>query len=160
MIKAELIDKTGRIIAIVRQIETWTHSFGGFITLPISWNMDGETSEEEFLVTFSIKWDGCSHFWYEGQDYLNNDEDSYYHECGLNDYYKHFVAKLFAFEVAKYYMKNHVENIEDNMDNDLYNTIDRVNVLDFYSILYSEADIKNDYVYENYLELKRSANND
>ena len=149
MIKAELIDKSGRITAIVRQTKTWTHSFGGFITIPNSWNIDNAVGEEEFLLSCGIKWDGCSHFYYEGQDYLNDDSDSYYHECGLNDYYNHFVAKLFAFEVAKHYMKD-----VQSMDDDLHNTIDRINILDFYTIKYSEVDIESDYVYENYLENK------
>ena len=157
MLKAELIDKTGTIIATVRQTETWTHNFGGFISIPNSWSMDNTVYEEDFLLSCSIKWDGCSHFWYKGQDYLSDEEIyPYYHECGLNYYYKHFIAKLFAFEVAKHYMKAHVKNIEENMDDDLYNTIDRINILDFYTIKYSEVDEKNDYVYEEYLEKGKS----
>ncbi|EQB4340888.1 hypothetical protein ACYJ2U_001607 [Clostridium botulinum] len=154
MIKAELIDKRGYPIAIVRQVHDWTHSFGGFITLTTSWNVStNEVGEEDFLATCSIKWDGCSHFGYNGQDYLFQDTDCYYHECGLNEYYKVFVAKLLAFEVAKHYMKDTVKNIEKHMDNDLYdNTIDKVNILDFYTIEYSEIDEENDFVYQLYLE--------
>lgn len=154
MIKAELIDKRGYPIAIIRQVHDWTHSFGGFITLTTSWNVStNEVEDEYFLATCSIKWDGCSHFWYNGQDYLSDEElYPYYHECGLNEYYKVFIAKLFAFEVAKHYMKDTVENIEKHMNDDLYNTIDRVNILDFYTIKYSEIDEENDFVYQEYLE--------
>ncbi|EQC1535526.1 hypothetical protein ACY1J9_001357 [Clostridium botulinum] len=39
------------------------------------------------------------------------------------------------------------------MDNDLYdNTIDKVNILDFYTIKYSEIDEENDFIYQLYLE--------
>lgn len=151
MLKAELIDKTGKIAVVVRQTKDYTHSFGGIITIPTSWSLYDNTYGEEFLAECSIKWDGCSHFWYNGQDYPYDEElYPYYHECGLNDYYNHFVAKLFAFEVAKEYMKD----VQD-MDDDLYNTIDRVNILNFYTIKYSEVDLNNDGFYINYLEKKK-----
>lgn len=149
MIKAELIDKTGDVIAVVRQTEDWEHSLGGIISLATSWSLSDSTYGEEFFAHCNIKWDGCSHFWYYGQDFPYDEEIyPYYHECGLDYYYKQFVAKLFAFEVAKYYMKDDAKH----MDNDLYNTIDRVNILDFYEIKYSEVDLDNDYFYISCLE--------
>ena len=133
MIKAELINKkTGDVVAIVRQTEDWARSLGGVLTIPYSWNSDGYC-EESFLASFSIKWDGCSHFYYYGEDYLEEQEaDSYYHECGLNSYYMQFIAKLFAFEVARHYMKD-----IEYMDDDLYVGIDKINILDSYDIKYS-----------------------
>jgi len=148
MLKAELIDKTGTVVAVVRQTENYEYSFSGIISIPVSWNLYDDSYGEEFFAKFSIKWDGCSHFWYYGQDYPYDKElYPYYHECGLNDYYKYFVAKLFAFEVAKYYMKDVAD-----MDDDLYNTIDRVNILDFYTIRYSEVDLDNDWFYKDCIE--------
>ena len=150
MIKAELINKkTGDVVSIVRQTEDWTHSLGGVLTIPYSWHSDGYC-EESFLAEFSIKWDGCSHFHYYGEDYTEEEEaDSYYHECGLNEYYKQFIAKLFAFEVARHYMKD-IEHMDDDL---FYIGIDRVNILDSYDIKYSELDINSDIWYSNYLEI-------
>ena len=148
MLKAELISKSGDIIAIVRQTENWDYSLGGIISLVTSWDLNGKPSDEEFLANCSIKWDGCSHFWYNGQNFPYDEEIyPYYHECGLNHYYQNFVAKLFAFEVAKHYMKD-----IQSMDDDLYDTIDRINIFDFYTIKYSEVDEENDYFYISCLE--------
>lgn len=148
MIKAELIDKKGYVVAVVRQIEEYSHALGGMISIPTSWSVDGSYGEE-FLASFSIKWDGCSHFWYYGQDFPYDEEIyPYYHECGLNEYYKQFVAKLFAFEVAKHHMKDNAKH----MDDDLYINIPRINVLDSYIIKYSEVDVDNDYYYKSCLE--------
>lgn len=148
ILKAELIDKQGNVIAVIRQTDDWEYSLSGIISLVTSWSLDG-TYGEEFLARCGIKWDGCSHFWYYGQDYPYDEEVyPYYHECGLNEYYKQFVAKLFAFEVAKHYMKDNAKH----MDDDLYNTIYRINILDFYGIRYSEVDTENDYFYISCIE--------
>ena len=143
MLKAELISKDGNVIAIVRQTNDWTHSLGAIISIVTSWNSDGEVYGEEFFASCSIKWDGCSHFNYYGQDlYQDKESDSYYHECGLNSYYEQFISKLFAFEVAKHYMKD-----VEHMDDDLYLDVDRINILDNFKIRYSEVDVENDYFY-------------
>ncbi len=148
MLKAELINKHDDVIVIVRQTEDWDYSLGGIISLVTSWDSNGNPSDEEFLANCSIKWDGCSHFWYNGQNFPYDEEIyPYYHECGLNYYYQSFVAKLFAFEVAKYYMKD-----IQSMDDDLYDTIDRINIFDFYTIRYSELDEENDWFYISCLE--------
>jgi hypothetical protein len=149
MLKAELIDKTGKVVTIVRQTENHEYCFSGIISIPTGWDAyDNDVCDEDFLAYCSIKWDGCSHFWYYGENYPYDEElYPYYHECGLNDYYKNFVAKLFAFEVAKYYMKD-VADMNDN----LYNTINRINILDFYTIRYSEINLDNDWFYRNCIE--------
>ena len=148
MLKAELINKHDDVVAIIRQTENWDYSLGGIISLVTSWDMNGNPSDEEFLAHCNIKWDGCSHFWYNGQDFPYDEEIyPYYHECGLNYYYQNFVAKLFAFEVAKHYMKD-----IQSMDDDLYDTIDRINIFDFYTIKYSEVDEENDWFYISCLE--------
>ena len=148
MLKAELINKHNDVVAIVRQTENWDYSLGGIISLVTSLDLNGVPTDEEFLAHCSIKWDGCSHFWYNGQNFPYDEEVyPYYHECGLNYYYQNFVAKLFAFEVAKHYMKD-----IQGMDDDLYDTIDRINIFDFYTIKYSELDEENDYFYISCLE--------
>ncbi len=148
MLKAELINKHDDVVAIVRQTENWDYSLNGIISLVTSWDLNGKPSNEEFLANCFIKWDGCSHFWYKGQDFPYEEEVyPYYHECGLNYYYLNFVAKLFAFEVAKHYMKD-----IQSMDDDLYDTIDRINIFDFYTIKYSEVDEENDWFYISCLE--------
>lgn len=43
----------------------------------------------EFLTSFYIKWDGCSHFYFTGEYSLQKNEkdiDGYYHICGAYSY--------------------------------------------------------------------------
>ena len=55
----------------------------------------------EFVASFSIKWDMCSHWYFYGEDYNNGDCDSYYHLCGASSYIEFMQAIAFATEVAK-----------------------------------------------------------
>jgi hypothetical protein len=148
MLKAELIDDTGKVIVVVRQSKEYEYAFGGIISIPSSWSLYDDSYGEEFFADFSIKWDGCSHFWYNGTNYPYDDElYPYYHECGLNSIYKYFIAKLFAWEVAKYYLRDKAD-----LDDDLYIKVPKINVLEKYTVRYSEIDMENDWFYKNCIE--------
>lgn len=57
----------------------------------------------KFLTSFYIKWDGCSHFYFTGEDTLQNNEegyDSYYHICGAYSYVIIINTFLAALEIA------------------------------------------------------------
>lgn len=150
MLKAELIDKNNRVIAVVRQIDSYPFMFRGIISI---FNAGSEC--ERFLAEFQIKWDGCSKFWYYGSGYPYNEKIyPYYYKCGLNDYYKTFIAELFAFEVAKYYFRQYQERenimkyIERCMNEDLNNTMPKINIFDYYYIKYATLDPNNDSFYQ------------
>lgn len=141
--KAELIDKKGYVQAVLYRTKDWDLSLGGVLYTVNSW--DATTLKpsyplDSFVGDFAIKWDGCSHWSLYGEDY-NSDQDSYYHLCGLDNYYQFFASMLFATECAKewhsvYYEREGYGNPEDNFDDDLYDTFDRISLLDFYEIKY------------------------
>lgn len=49
-----------------------------------SWEMDNTPSDFEKYLNGSIKWDGCSHIWFGGED-----KDGYLHLCGKHYFDKH-----------------------------------------------------------------------
>ena len=55
----------------------------------------------EFVASFSIKRNMCSHWHFYGEDYNNGECDSYYHLCGASSYIEFMQAIAFATEVAK-----------------------------------------------------------
>lgn len=38
--------------------------------------------ESQFIASAYIKWDGCTHWYFYGEDYYESEVDSYYHLCG------------------------------------------------------------------------------
>ncbi|MCL1696354.1 hypothetical protein [Lysinibacillus sp. BPa_S21] len=67
--------------------------------IPCSWNTDGSVASRDFFAIASVKWDGCSHFWFKGERYPY-EEDGYYHVCGTNTYLNHMRMMQFILEVA------------------------------------------------------------
>jgi hypothetical protein len=52
-----------------------------------------EVLEKEKYLNCSIKFDGCSHFWF-------GDEDKYLHICGAEDYQRHIQLMEFLYKKA------------------------------------------------------------
>lgn len=104
------------IAILTNQNEVNTHIFRfekyetyikGVIESAVSWSYeDGSIGETTYLAKLMIKWDGCSHVYFNGEDYneseySKNDEIyPYYHLCGLKDYINFNNGLLFAFKVA------------------------------------------------------------
>ena len=73
---------------------------------------DNQISEVEFLYDGSTKFDGCSHFYFNGSDYKNNFEvDSYYHLCGFSNAYNFIIGVSFMYKLA-------ADNLEWHMIDD------------------------------------------
>lgn len=75
----------------------YTHASDGKLYEVISWSEDNEPRELDFLVEGSVKWDGCSHFWFTGSD--EGDKDSYYHLCGVGSYLNFMRGLSFLYEI-------------------------------------------------------------
>ena len=85
------------------------NSLNGILLELTSWSGKSATdignSDFNFIANIYLKWDGCSHFNFYGQDYVGDKEskqncDSYYHICGFNSYIKHFRSMVFAYQLA------------------------------------------------------------
>lgn len=77
--------------AIVTEVTGWI--FEGVVDLEgRTWD---KPSDEIFFADVWVKWDSCSHFNFYGEDYKTKEDDnnSYYHICGV-DGYKKFVILL------------------------------------------------------------------
>ena len=136
-INAYLIKKSdGFIVGKLNLTNDYETALSCDVYSAIAW--DGQTlepTEYDFAFHAGIKWDGCSHFNFYGQDYVDNDseKDSYYHLCGVDNYYSMFSLMLFAKECAKYYMNQ--EN-PYNFDEDRYGGIPDIDLFEFYDIKY------------------------
>jgi hypothetical protein len=106
MNKAYLKDKDDNIVYIFTQD---SNHFSGKIERVTGWYTDenGEVAETDFFAELGIKWDGCSHWWFKGQDFeKDDDQDSYYHICGMDEYIMFIVGMLFAFKLAIQYLQD------------------------------------------------------
>ena len=134
--KAELIDNQGNVIATYEQNKNYELSISGTIKQTVSWNDDGSPYETEFFADISVKWDGCSHFWFYGQDCgdkTDNEIDGYYHICGVDSYIDFMRILVSAYEI----MVKHV-GYEKILEKEEYEELKKLNLLDGYTIKYYE----------------------
>lgn len=101
---ALLIDKEGHIVNIFN-MNVFKHYVDGIVETVTSWELNGKAFKTEFLTKISIKWDGCSHAWFNGQDHLNPYDESdthpsYYHLCGIENYLTFTRGLIFSFFAA------------------------------------------------------------
>jgi len=87
-----------------------------------------------------IKSDGCSHFYFTGEDSENCDDiDGYYHICGHSSYAVHLITLAFAYEVAKEQIPSFKDEPNNN-DSAAYKKFTNkiYDILDGCKVLYSE----------------------
>jgi hypothetical protein len=100
----------------------------------------------KFLTSFYIKWDGCSHFYFTGEDSLQHKEeenDGYYHICGAYSYIIMINTFLASLAIAEKLIKN-AEDLSCDYSNALMKVFD-----DHYLIKEVENDKYNLSTYEN-----------
>lgn len=109
---------------ITHEIIIKKHSIGyvdGDVFLVDSWVDDNIPYDYSYIGGFSIKFDLCSHWFFEGEDVRKPDgkyeePDGYYHLCGSNSYYNFMVGIAFAVKVASMLMEildDEHKNIEE-----------------------------------------------
>ena len=80
----------------------------------------------KFLTSFYIKWDGCSHFYFTGEDGLHQNEedyDSYYHICGAYSYIVMINTFLASLAIAEKLIKD-AEDLSCDYSNALMKEFD------------------------------------
>lgn len=111
--------------------KVYTHAIAGSIYEVISW-MDGVPFEMMFVCEFTVKWDGCSHYYFYGEDFEQDDKeiedkDSYYHLCGVHSYLTFMRALVFAYAL----MIKKV-GIDQILENDEINELKKLKLLEGY----------------------------
>lgn len=100
----------------------------GTVETAVGWSIDcGEAIESEYFADVTVKWDGCSHFEFKGQDGV----DSYYHICGINNYLLYIRVMAFIYEV----MTKEIENYNEVEE---FEKFKKLNILESCSIEYIE----------------------
>lgn len=133
---AKLIENdSGYAIATYEQSEEYELSADGIIREVISWDCDsGKQYETMFFANVTVKWDGCSHIRFYGEDYIDQDtgdKDSYYHLCGVKPYINFMRLLVFAYEI----MVEHV-GYEKVLEKVEYKELKQLNLLKGYSIVF------------------------
>ena len=79
------------------------YSLSGQLYWIVGWDMNYTPMDYEFVADMSIKWDGCSHWYFNGMDYSedNKEIDGYYHICGEECYIEFMQGIMFVYELAK-----------------------------------------------------------
>lgn len=117
--KFKLIED-GSIISILKVKKLESYCLEAEVCKAISWDENGEVLEEEFFAEVYIKWDGCSHIYFKGED----KKDSYYHLCGGVYFIEHMQTMAFIAKVAK----ENIKNFEDEYGN--FSSIEKYNILE------------------------------
>lgn len=103
ILKAELIDTDeNQVVGIFTMSNHYPVSISGQLEQVISWEGDGQPYEKEYFASVTVKWDGCSHFHFTGED--RHDGDSYYHICGVGSYISHMRMLHFAYAIMVEYV--------------------------------------------------------
>ena len=86
-------------------------SINGNVYVATAWGVDSIARgavEYEFLAYVYCKFDSCTHWWFNGEDYdveLKTEKNSYYHLCGSNSFVTHIRTMCFIWRLAPKIMK-------------------------------------------------------
>lgn len=92
-----------------------------------SWSLDGTPWDYHFVADFYCKWDGCTHWWFKGEDYdenISDSLDSYYHLCGAESFVSHVRMMCFAWKVScmNLIRDEHYKNLKVDIAHEYFNT--------------------------------------
>lgn len=142
---AYLKDPFGTIISIFEMIPTPADkplSVHGVLRSVYEWDLDGAPSQSHLFANVTIKWDGCSHFFFRGEDSTcDADADSYYHVCGVETYVHHMATMAFAYKAFR-----DVISDSHNMLNDYGKKMEKMvlTFLEGYTLEYKEEEKRNE----------------
>lgn len=98
--KAYLKNEEGMVISVFTNRNSFDFAVSGEIEYVHSWDVDYKPIGSDFFASVTVKWDGCSHFTFLGEDYKDEKSpDGYYHICGINNYIDFMRQLHFAYEV-------------------------------------------------------------
>lgn len=99
-----LISPDGEVVARFNICKRTSHAITGNCYSVVSW-YDGEPYEYEFVANAYLKWDACTHWYFSGEDYDPEIEDSmrdaYYHLCGGHCFMSHIRCMCFMWKLTE-----------------------------------------------------------
>lgn len=98
-----LKDQEGQIAAKF-EIEDDDRCLRGTCSAAITWMPGGEPLDWEHVADVICKWDACTHWYFNGEDYDGASEktrDSYYHLCGGYTFVGHIIHMCFVWKLAE-----------------------------------------------------------
>lgn len=125
MKKFYLKDSDGYIIAkFEMENDDW---FDGSCYICVGWSMNAKPIDWLYHCGVSAKSDGCSHWYFRGEDYNKESDEyvySYYHLCGRGCFENHIILMCFVWKLAMDYWvkKDKDENRNPKYTKEDYNT--------------------------------------
>jgi hypothetical protein len=151
---AKLIDNSNGLVVAFLDIWKTDCSLDGNLFSVDGWAKNPEEIDPQsisFVSQIYLKWDMCTHWWFNGQNHVDGKEIyPYYHLCGGLGIMDFIRGILFACKVAIHY----VENIED------YEIID-FSPLNGFEIKYEDISEESalSYCLDSYRDEKRKIHN-
>ena len=91
--------KTGYIEGKFEIDKADSHYIEGRCYSVVSWDSNGNPFECHYLAGVYCKWDACTHWFFYGKDYAD-EEDSYYHLCGPGVFGNHIRLMCFVWKLV------------------------------------------------------------
>lgn len=91
-----LRDPDGYIITMFHVDEVESHYVEGCCHQTVSWDSNHNPIECEFFARVYCKWDSCTHWWFDGDDW----ENRYYHICGPGSLANYIRIMCFIWKLA------------------------------------------------------------
>lgn len=71
-----------------------------------SWSTENEPLEYSYFASVYCKHDGCTHWWFRGEDYVKDKNlDGYYHLCGSWCFVEHIRVMCFIWKAVEHIMR-------------------------------------------------------
>lgn len=127
-----------KIVMIFEVSEKCSAYIDGVCKTVSSWACHGDSlivSDVEYLADVRCKFDGCTHWYFNGEDYDpddQNDPDSYYHLCGEYCFVTHIRAMCFVWKLCYQLLEEAGQDEGHHYSNEEYyfenkTTVDLVN---------------------------------
>jgi hypothetical protein len=98
-----LKDSDGRIVGKFEMTDSY---MSGRCYECNGWDLDEDRTpcDWSFFASVFCKWDGCTHWWFRGEDYdpdTKDEADAYYHICGDYCFLGHVRLMCFVWKLAE-----------------------------------------------------------
>lgn len=108
-------DEDGIVRAVLNITKQEEHYVEFELRHVVSWGEDEHIVETRFYLNGTIKWDGCSHIWFRGEDYQEgkkSSQDSYYHLCGIECWKMHVRLMEWTYKQVSALMPDNFDSTE------------------------------------------------
>ena len=104
-------DDDGRTLFTMEITTDLDYMIGFTVYKVTSWEMNGDICDTEQYLKGTIKWDGCSHWWFGEEE--DGKSDGYLHLCGYEHIKRHCELVDTIFKYCAENMKNFDKEVAD-----------------------------------------------